>query len=118
MSLQKIEEGRPESAVGVGWIEDLEDEDLMFVKRFVLASGSLKAIAEEYGISYPTVRLRLDRLIQKIRLLDDHRLSGPFERRLRSLYAERRIDLETLKLLLQEHKRELEGKPTDSGGRS
>ncbi len=113
MSLEKTKERS--SGSSAGWIEGLEDEDLMFVKRFVLASGSLKAIAEEYGISYPTVRLRLDRLIQKIGLLDDHRLSGPFERRLRSLYAERRIDLETLKLLLLEHQRELEGQPIDTG---
>ena len=78
---------------------------------------STGAGAEDYGISYPTVRLRLDRLIQKIRLLDDYRLTGPFERRLRALYAERRIDLETLKLLLHEHQRELEG-PIDTGDRS
>lgn len=113
MSLDKTQEGH--SGNVRGWIEGLEDEDLMFVKRFVLASGSLKAIAEEYGISYPTVRLRLDRLIQKIGLLDDQRLSGPFERRLRALYAERRIDLETLKLLLREHQQELEGRRNETG---
>ena len=47
---------------------ELEDEDLAFVKKFLLASGSLKEVASVYGVSYPTVRLRLDRLIQKIRL--------------------------------------------------
>ena len=52
------------------WIEKLEDEDLAFVKRFVLASGSLKEVAAQYGVSYPTVRLRLDRLIQKIMLAE------------------------------------------------
>ena len=50
------------------WIEFLSEEDLAFVKRFILASGSLKAVAREYRISYPTVRLRLDRLIQKIKV--------------------------------------------------
>ena len=29
------------------WIEKLEDEDLVFIKKFVLASGSLKEIAKE-----------------------------------------------------------------------
>ena len=28
------------------WIENLEDEDLVFIKKFVLASGSLKEIAK------------------------------------------------------------------------
>ena len=89
------------------WIDGLSDEDLMFVKRFVLASGSLKDAAREYGISYPTVRLRLDRLIQKVRVLDDHRSVSAFERRLRALYADGRLDLETLKLLLVAHEQEV-----------
>ena len=45
------------------WIDELSDEDLAFLRRFLLASGTLKQLAEDYGISYPTVRLRLDRLI-------------------------------------------------------
>ena len=52
------------------WMAGLEDEDLVFIKKFVLASGSLKEMAGEYGVTYPTVRLRLDRLIQKIKLGD------------------------------------------------
>ena len=85
------------------WLEALDDEDLMFVRRFVLASGSLKAVARSYDISYPTVRLRLDRLIQKIEVVESHRDASPFERCLRLLYAEGRIDLDTVKTLLREH---------------
>jgi hypothetical protein len=90
------------------WIDSLEDEDLAFVKRFILASGSLKELAQAYGISYPTVRLRLDRLIEKIKLLDSQEIVGEFERVLRVQYAEGKIDLSTLKTLLAAHKRELE----------
>ena len=50
------------------WLSALEDEDLVFVKKFLLASGSLKEMARQYGVTYPTVRLRLDRLIQKIQI--------------------------------------------------
>jgi hypothetical protein len=89
------------------WLEGLSDEDLMFVKRLVLASGSLKDLARSYGISYPTVRLRLDRLIHKIGVLDDHRPASAFERRLRTLYADGRLDLDTLKTLLVAHEQEL-----------
>ena len=52
------------------WMAELEDEDLAFIKKFILASGSLKEVASVYGVSYPTVRLRLDRLIQKIQLTE------------------------------------------------
>jgi hypothetical protein len=34
---------------------------------FVLASGNLKAIAEQAGVSYPTVRSRLDKIIDSLR---------------------------------------------------
>ena len=50
------------------WMSNLDDEDMTFIKRFLLASGSMKEVAAEYDVSYPTVRLRLDRLIQKIKL--------------------------------------------------
>ena len=49
------------------WMAGLEDEDLVVIKKFVLASGSLKEMAGEYGVTYPTVRLRLDRLIPEFK---------------------------------------------------
>ena len=90
------------------WIDRMSDEDLSFIKRFVLASGSLKAIADVYGISYPTVRLRLDRLIERIKIYDSEKITSEFERVLRAQYADGRIDLATLKTLLDAHKKELE----------
>ena len=81
------------------WLEALSDEDLAFIKRFVMASGSLKAVAKLYGISYPTVRLRLDRLIQKIEIMDSQEDMGAMERCMRLLYAEGRIDMNALKRL-------------------
>ena len=45
----------------------LEDEDLDLVESLVLASGSLKELAEAYGVSYPTIRGRLDRVIEHLR---------------------------------------------------
>jgi Domain of unknown function (DUF2089)-HTH len=82
------------------WVDVLSDEDLAFLKRFLLASGTLKDLASQYGISYPTVRLRLDRLIEKVKLLDQHAAAGPFEHRLRSLYADGRLDDRTFAELL------------------
>lgn len=89
------------------WVERLSDEDRAFLKRFLLASGSLKELAGVYGISYPTVRLRLDRLIEKVRILDDENIASEFERALRASHAEGRLDMETLKLLLAAHRKEV-----------
>ena len=53
------------------WMSGLENEDIVFIKNFLQASGSLKEIARQYGVTYPTVRLRLDKLIQKIKISED-----------------------------------------------
>ena len=87
------------------WIDYLSEEELAFVKRFVLASGSLKEIARVYGVSYPTVRLRLDRLIEKIKIVDSQQITSEFERVLRAKYAESKIDAGTFKTLLALHKK-------------
>ena len=47
----------------------LDDADRDFVVRMVLASGSLKDLAQAYGVSYPTIRARLDRLIARLQAL-------------------------------------------------
>ncbi len=44
----------------------LGPEDQRFVELFVRASGSMKEMARVLGVSYPTVRSRLDRLIQSL----------------------------------------------------
>lgn len=92
------------------WTDKLSEEDMAFLKRFVLASGSLKDLAASYGISYPTVRLRLDRLIEKIKVWDSQEITDDFERLLRAMYVEGRLDMETLKHLLTAHKKDMEGR--------
>lgn len=47
-------------------LAQLPEEDQQFIVRLIEASGSLKEMARMYGISYPTVRNRLDSLIDKI----------------------------------------------------
>jgi hypothetical protein len=91
------------------WIDLLSEEDLAFLKRFVVASGSLKELAQVYGISYPTIRLRVDRLIEKIKVLDDQEIPSAFERTLRAQYADGKIDMATLKVLLAAHREEMGG---------
>ena len=89
------------------WVEYLSEEDLAFVKRFVLASGTLKDLAAQYGVSYPTIRLRLDRLIAKVKAVDTAGTAGHFERTLRGLYADGRMESEAFKALLDAYEEEM-----------
>ncbi|MFC1494954.1 DUF2089 domain-containing protein [Thermodesulfobacteriota bacterium] len=42
----------------------LESEDRDFIELFVRVSGSLKDMSKQLGISYPTMRNRLNRIIE------------------------------------------------------
>lgn len=86
------------------WMAGLEDEDAAFIKRFVLASGSLKETAAQYGVSYPTVRLRLDRLIQKIRLSEETE-ADPYVALVKRLAVEDKLDFDTAKLLISSYRK-------------
>lgn len=85
------------------WYTNLENEDMSFIKRFVLSSGSLKAVAQQYGVTYPTVRLRLDKLIQKIEEADTIMMNDPFVMHIKQLALNEKIDLETAKSLINEY---------------
>jgi len=47
----------------------LPADEQAFILQFFLSGGSLKEIASQIGISYPTVRNRLDDLIEKVKQL-------------------------------------------------
>ena len=86
------------------WLAALDVEDLGFIRKFVLSSGSLKEMAKLYGVTYPTVRLRLDRLIQKIQL-GENTAADPFVTLVKRLAVNDKLDFDTAKLLISEYKK-------------
>lgn len=91
------------------WLQGLDDEDVSFIKKFLLASGSLKEIATQYGVTYPTVRLRLDKLIQKIQIVEDNQ-SEPYISLVKRLAVDDKLDFDTAKILINEYKKIKESK--------
>lgn len=57
-----VEAAFPESRLG-----NLPTEHQRFIEMFVLAGGNLKEIAEQTGVSYPTIRSRLLKIIDVLR---------------------------------------------------
>jgi hypothetical protein len=86
------------------WITHLDETDLQFVRRMILASGSLKDLATEYEVSYPTIRQRLDRIIERIRVIEKNETSDAFEMRMRLLVADGKIDPRTGSELMKLHR--------------
>lgn len=89
------------------WMSNLDDEDMSFIKNFIMSSGSLKEIAKQYEVTYPTVRLRLDRLIQKIRIGEDN-VNEPYIKIIKRLALDEKIDFNTAKILISEYKKQKE----------
>ncbi|MBU1145296.1 MAG: DUF2089 domain-containing protein [Firmicutes bacterium] len=92
-----ILEGLPE------WITELESEDLTFIKKFLLSSGSLKEVALLYGVTYPTVRLRLDRLIQKINISQQSD-NDSFISSIKKLAIDGKISIDIAKTIILKYK--------------
>ena len=86
------------------WMVNLDDEDVSFIKKFIMASGSLKDIANQYNVTYPTVRLRLDRLIQKIQI-GENNANEPFVALIKRMAVNEKIDFNTAKILISEYKK-------------
>lgn len=89
------------------WMAGLEEEDTAFIRNFILSSGSLKEVAALYGVTYPTVRLRLDRLIQKIKLSEDQAMD-PYVALVKRLAVNDKLDFDTAKILIQAYKKQKE----------
>jgi len=72
----------------------LSGEDLSLVTEFVLASGSLKALAKRYGVSYPTIRGRVDKVIERLHRLVEGRPRDPLREMLADLVERGRISVD------------------------
>ncbi|ARE21042.1 DUF2089 family protein [Lactococcus lactis] len=89
------------------WFFNLEKEEQEFLKRFILASGSLKQLAKEYEVSYPTVRIRVDKIIEKIKLSDNNK--DTFEINIMQMVIDEKISLDSAKEIIRKHKESIDG---------
>mgnify|MGYP002550671428 CR=1 FL=1 len=86
------------------WMQGLTEEDFSFLRHFLLSSGSLKELASVYGVTYPTIRLRLDRLIQKVQMNEEGE-ADPFVSLLHRMTLDDRLEADTAQALLREYRR-------------
>lgn len=87
------------------WFLKLEREDQEFVKQLVKASGSLKELAKIYQVSYPTVRVRLNKIIQHIDLIEQQGKSS-FETKIMEMVINDELPLNLAKKILSDYQEE------------
>ncbi len=95
------------------WIKMLEYDDWQFIRRFILASGSLKEMAKQYGVSYPTVRSRLDRLIGKVEAAEKNQKADEFTKLVSVLVADAQIEKTVARKLISTHKKAIKKESQD-----
>ena len=86
----------------------MKEEDLDFVLQFVLASGSLKEMARLHGVSYPTIRATLDRVIASLQDRVSGRPPDPLTELLASLVERGEIKVATATSIRTLHRKALE----------
>lgn len=93
----------------MNWFLDLEEEEQEqeFLKRFILASGSLKQLAKDYEVSYPTVRIRVDKIIEKIKLKNYNQDS--FKIKLMQMVIDEKVSLDAAKEIIREYEDNING---------
>lgn len=88
------------------WISELNEEELEFIKFFVLSSGSIKELANIYSTSYPTLRKQLDKLIQKIRI-SERKENDKIIKLIHQLEKEGKIDQDIADTVVHEYGKSL-----------
>jgi hypothetical protein len=86
-------------------LEGLDEADAEFVVRLVLASGSLKELARAYGVSYPTIRGRLDRVIARLREILEGRRADPMSEHLAALVERGELTVPGARSIQELHRR-------------
>ena len=85
------------------WITELDETELSFIKNFVLSSGSLKQMAQEYGVTYPTIRSHLDAVIKKI-VLGEKSEEDSYVKLIKGMAIEGSIEFDAAAVLIREYK--------------
>ena len=93
----------------------LSGEDLNMVSSFVLVSGSIKALAQQYGVSYPTMRQRLDAMIERLGRLVDGGEPDPVSDYLADLIVKGQIAPSVAQQIRTLHRQQLSKSPERTG---
>lgn len=88
------------------WISDFTEEELKFVKDFILTSGSIKDLAGIYSVSYPTIRKKIDKLIQKVRI-SERKENDSIVQLMSKLEKEGKINQEIAQQVVSEYSKSL-----------
>jgi hypothetical protein len=84
----------------------LSDSDLEVIVRLVLSSGSLKMLAQSYRVSYPTIRARLNGVIERLKYAIESERADPMSAILGELVGRGELTAADAQEVLEIHRQE------------
>lgn len=90
----------------------LPREDLDLIVQLVLKSGSLKDLATSYGVSYPTIRARLDRVMERLAAAVEGRKRDPLSELLATLVERGEMSVSAARVIRDEARKHMQGGTT------
>lgn len=115
MSFTELRE--PRNEWGDHPLAALPREDLELVAELVLQSGSLKDLAAAYGVSYPTIRARLDRVIERLKQAKAGRRPDPLSELLARMVERAELAPAAARAIRDVARQMLDNEQRDEGGR-
>lgn len=88
------------------WLSNFDPEEQSFIKEFLRQSGSLKKLSAHYNSSYPTIRMRLDRIIAKLNQIEKES-KDPFEELIFQYFVDGEISGDVAKKIIKKHREEV-----------
>jgi hypothetical protein len=98
-------------------ILSLSTGELELITQLVLASGSLKELAQHFRVSYPTIRSRLDQVIAHLRSLIEEHESDSLPGVVEDLVNQGEVTATAAQAILEAHRQELHKQRAESGER-
>ena len=95
-------------------LAQLPRDDLNLIMELVLKSGSLKDLASSYGVSYPTIRARLDRVIDRLKAAAEGRKPDAVSELLASLVERGEISPSTARTVKETVRKQAAARPGGS----
>ena len=90
-------------------LASLPREDLDLIVELVVKSGSLKDLAASYGVSYPTIRARLDRVIERVSAAVEGRKRDPLSELLATLVERGEMSVSAARVVRDEARKHING---------
>jgi hypothetical protein len=83
----------------------LSESELELILRMTLVSGSLKELAQSYKVSYPTIRVRVNAVIERLKAIIQEQSVDPMVELVQQLVERGEVSRSAAQAIIDTHRR-------------